>query len=202
MQTNDAEFCKRLPILLFEDQVAFEEWLAVEPQESKGLWLRLAKKGSGLASVTKAGAIDTALCHGWIDGQLDKYDEASWVVRFTPRKRGSKWSEVNRARALELIEAGRIKPAGLAEIEAAKADGRWAAAYAPASRAEVPPDLQAALDHSPSAGAFFRTLKGANRYAILYRVGSVKKPETRARRIAEFVSMLEHGETVHGPKSG
>jgi uncharacterized protein YdeI (YjbR/CyaY-like superfamily) len=190
-----------LPVLLFRDRAAFEDWISAEPRASKGIWLRLSKKNSGLVSLSKAEAIDVALCHGWIDGQLDKYDDASWIVRFTPRKRGSKWSEVNRARALELIEAGRMRPGGLAEIEAARADGRWAAAYAPASRAEVPEDLQAELDRSPAARTFFATLSGANLYAILYRIGSAKKPETRARRIAQFVSMLERGETVHGSKS-
>ena len=198
MAASQAEIRNGLPILAFEDQSAFTRWLAAGPRASKGLWLRLAKKGSGRVSVSKAEAIDAALCHGWIDGQLDKYDEASWIVRFTPRKRASKWSEVNRARALQLIETGCMTPHGQAEIEAAKADGRWAAAYAPASRAEVPADLQAALDRSPAAGAFFARLTGANRYAILYRVGSVKKPETRERRIAEFVSILERGETIHG----
>ncbi|HVI99218.1 MAG TPA: YdeI/OmpD-associated family protein [Sphingomonas sp.] len=152
-------------------------------------------------SLSKAEAIDAALCHGWIDGQLDKYDDASWIVRFTPRRRGSKWSQANRTRALELIDAGRMSPGGLAEIEAARADGRWAAAYASASRAEVPADLQAALDRAPAADAFFATLTGANRYAILYRIGTAKKPETRARRIAQFVAMLERGETIHGSKS-
>jgi uncharacterized protein YdeI (YjbR/CyaY-like superfamily) len=198
---SDVEHRGGLPVLLLKDQGAFEDRISAEPRASKGMWLRLSKKGSGLVSLSKAEAIDVALCHGWIDGQLDKYDDASWIVRFTPRKRGSKWSEVNRARALELIEAGRMRPDGLAEIEAARADGRWAAAYAPASRAEVPEDLQAALDRSPAAGTFFGTLTGANRYAILYRIGSAKKPETRARRIAQFVSMLERGETVHGSKS-
>lgn len=199
METRGAEARAGLPILSFEDQAAFERWLAAEPRTSKGLWLKIAKKGSGRDGLTKPEAIDAALCHGWIDGQLDKYDEASWLVRFTPRKRGSKWSQVNRARALELIEAGRVSPAGLAEIEAAKADGRWDAAYAPASRAEVPPDLQAALDRSPAAAAFFGTLTGANRYAILYRIGTAKKPDTRSKRVAQFVAMLERGETIHGP---
>jgi uncharacterized protein YdeI (YjbR/CyaY-like superfamily) len=198
---NDVELRNGLPVLLFKDQAAFEDWISAEPRASKGMWLRLSKKNSGLVSLSKAEAIDVALCHGWIDGQLDKYDDASWIVRFTPRKRGSKWSEINRARALELIEAGRMRPDGLAEIEAAKADGRWAAAYAPASRAEVPEDLRAALDRSPAAATFFGTLTGANRYGILYRIGSAKKPETRARRIARFVSMLERGETVHGSKA-
>jgi uncharacterized protein YdeI (YjbR/CyaY-like superfamily) len=187
-----------LPILLFRDQAAFEGWISTEGPSCKGAWLRLSTKGSGLTSLARAEAIDVALCHGWIDGQIDKYDDESWIVRFTPRKRGSKWSELNRARALALIEAGRMRPNGLAEIEAAQADGRWAAAYAPASRAEVPADLQAELDRSPAAAAFFATLTGANRYAILYRIGAAKKPETRARRIAQFVSMLERGETVHG----
>lgn len=187
-----------LPVMSFADAAAFEAWLAAESRTSKGLWLRFAKTGSGLATLSKADAVDLALCHGWIDGQLDRYDEVSWLVRFTPRKRASKWSEKNRTRAEELLEAGRMQPAGSAEIEAAKADGRWEAAYAPASTAQPPADLQAALDASPRASAFFATLTGANRYAILYRVGAAKKPETRARRIADFVAMLERGETIHG----
>lgn len=187
-----------LPIIGFAEAMAFDAWLAAEPRTSKGLWLKLAKKGAETASLSKAEAIDAALCHGWIDGQLDKYDAAHWLIRFTPRKRASKWSEVNRTRASELIAQGRMHPAGLAEVEAAKADGRWSAAYAPASSAQVPADLQAALDASPRAAAFFATLKGANRYAILYRIGAVKKAETRARKIAQFVEMLERGETIHG----
>ena len=187
-----------LPILAFKDLAALDRWLAAQPAGSPGVWLKLAKAGSGLASVTKGEAIDAGLCHGWIDGQLDKYDDAFWLVRFTPRKARSKWSQVNRARAEELLAAGRMRPAGLAQIEAARADGRWDGAYAPQSKAEVPPDLQAALDQSSAAAAFFATLTGANRYAILYRIGAVKKPETRARKIAEFIAMLERRETVHG----
>jgi uncharacterized protein YdeI (YjbR/CyaY-like superfamily) len=187
-----------LPILAFADAPAFADWIAAQPTGAAGLWLKLAKKGAATASVTKSEAIDVALCHGWIDGQLDKYDASHWLIRFTPRQRGSKWSEVNRTRADELIAAGRMMPNGLAEVAAAKADGRWEAAYAPASTAEVPPELAAALDANPTAAAFFATLKGANRYAILYRIGAAKKPETRARRIAEFVAMLERGETIHG----
>jgi uncharacterized protein YdeI (YjbR/CyaY-like superfamily) len=187
-----------LPILAFADAAALERWLEAQPAGSPGLWIKFAKAGSGIASVTKPEAIDAALCHGWIDGQLDKYDDRHWLVRFTPRKARSKWSQVNRARATELLEAGRMRPGGLAQIEAAKADGRWEAAYAPASKAEVPADLQAALDRSPAAAAFFATLTGANRYAVLYRIGAVKRAETRARKIAEFVAMLERGETVHG----
>jgi uncharacterized protein YdeI (YjbR/CyaY-like superfamily) len=187
-----------LPIVAFNDLAALERWLEAQPANSPGLWIKLAKAGSGIPSVTKAEAIDAALCHGWIDGQLDKYDDAFWLIRFTPRKARSKWSQVNRARAEELIEAGRMRPEGLAQIEAARGDGRWDAAYAPASKAQVPPDFQAALDQSPEAAAFFATLTGANRYAILYRIETAKKPETRARKIATFIAMIERGETVHG----
>lgn len=187
-----------LPILAFADADALDRWLESQSQDSPGLWIKFAKARSKIASVTKAQAIDLALCHGWIDGQLDKYDDAYWLVRFTPRKARSKWSQVNRRRATELLRAGRIRPSGLAQIEAAKADGRWDAAYAPASTAEVPADLQAALDKSPDAAAFFAQLTGANRYAILYRIGAVKKPDTRARKIRDFIAMLERRETVHG----
>ena len=197
MAETSTEMRSGQPILAFETAALLDAWLSAEPRTSKGLWLKLAKKGSGLASLSKAEAIDAALCHGWIDGQLNRYDDACWLIRFTPRKRASKWSKINRARALELISEGRMKPAGLAEIDAAKADGRWAAAYASASAAAVPADLEAALDASPRAAAFFATLTGANRYAILYRVTTAKKPETRAKRIATFVAMLERGETLH-----
>jgi uncharacterized protein YdeI (YjbR/CyaY-like superfamily) len=186
-----------LPILSFSNAAAFASWLANQPRTAPGLWLKIAKKGSGIPSLTKADAIDAALCHGWIDGQLDKYDAQCWLIRFTPRKTRSKWSDVNRTRALELIDAGRLAAAGMAEIEAAKADGRWNAAYAPASRATVPPDLQVALDANTKAARFFATLTGANRYAVLYRIGTAGKPETRARKIASFVAMLERGETLH-----
>jgi uncharacterized protein YdeI (YjbR/CyaY-like superfamily) len=192
------EMRSELPIIGFADAAAFDQWLAEQPADSAGLWLKLAKKGSGFASVSKAEAIDAALCHGWIDGQLDPYDDAHWLIRFTPRKPRSKWSRINRERALALNAEGRVRAAGLAQIEAAKADGRWDAAYAPASTAQVPDDLAAALDANPEAAAFFATLTGANRYAILYRIGAVKKAETRARKIEGFVAMLERGETIHG----
>jgi uncharacterized protein YdeI (YjbR/CyaY-like superfamily) len=186
-----------LPIIGFNDLEALELWLGAQPANSPGLWIKLAKAGSGIPSVTKAEAIDAALCHGWIDGQLDKYDDVSWLIRFTPRKVRSKWSQVNRARSEDLMAAGRVHSRGLAQIEAARRDGRWDAAYAPASKAQVPADLQAALDQNPEAAAFFATLTGANRYAILYRIETVKKPETRARKIATFIGMLERHETVH-----
>ena len=187
-----------LPIIAFDNLAALERWLEAQSANSSGLWIKLAKAHSGTASVTKTEAIDAALCHGWIDGQLDKYDDASWLIRFTPRKVRSKWSQVNRARAEELLAAGLVRPRGLAQIETARADGRWDAAYAAASKAQVPPDFQAALDQSPEAAAFFATLTGANRYAILYRIETVKNPETRARKIARFIEMLERHETVHG----
>jgi uncharacterized protein YdeI (YjbR/CyaY-like superfamily) len=187
-----------LPIIGFADATVFEAWIAAQPYDASGLWLKIAKKDSGIKSLSKAEAIDAALCHGWIDGQLDKYDDRCWLIRFTPRKPRSKWSEVNRTRALELIEAERMLSSGLAQIEAAKNDGRWEVAYAPASRAEVPPDLQTALDTNPKAATFFATLTGANRYAILYCIGAVRRPDARARKIASFVLMLERGETLHG----
>jgi uncharacterized protein YdeI (YjbR/CyaY-like superfamily) len=187
-----------LPILGFAEAAGFAAWLAAQPGDSPGLWIKFAKKGSGFVSLSKAEAIDAALCHGWIDGQLDPYDAAYWLTRFTPRTPRSKWSQVNRTRALELIAAGQVQPAGMAQIAAAQADGRWDAAYAPASKADVPPDLRVALDGNPQAAAFFATLTGANRYAILYRITTVKRAETRARKIAGFVAMLERGETIHG----
>lgn len=186
-----------LPIVGFENGAAFEAWLAAEPWTSAGLWVKLAKKGSGIAGITHGEAIEAALCHGWIDGLAHPCDEKSWLLRFTPRKKRSKWSQINRDRALALIASHRMRKAGLAEVEAAKADGRWEAAYAPQSKAEIPPDLQAALDANPEAAAFFATLKSANRYAILYRVTEAKRPETRARRIEKFIAMLERKETIH-----
>jgi uncharacterized protein YdeI (YjbR/CyaY-like superfamily) len=187
-----------LPIIAFANTASLEGWLSAQPADSKGLWIKFARKNSKADTVTRTEAIDVALCHGWIDGQLDKFDEHHWLVRFTPRKRGSKWSLINRRRATELIAAGRMRPSGLAQVEAARSGGRWNAAYASASAAEVPGDLQAALDANPKAGKFFAALTGANRYSILYRIGVIKRPETRTRKIAEFVAMLERGETIHG----
>lgn len=193
-----AELRAGIPIISFADQKALEDWLGVQPEDSGGAWILFRKKGSSVASISKAEAIDSALCYGWIDGQLDKYDINSWLIRFTPRRARSKWSQINRARALELISEGRMQPSGQLEIDKAKADGRWEVAYASASKIEVPEDLQNALNANPKAAAFFATLTGANRYAILYRIGSVKKAETRARKVSEFVNMLERGETIHG----
>ena len=188
-----------LPILAFPTQADLEAWIAAQPPDSPGLWLKLAKKGSGLTSVTRAEAIDSALCYGWIDGQAASFDELWFLTRFTPRRRRSLWSDINREHVRRLTDEGRMQPAGIAQVEAAKADGRWDAAYAPPSRAEVPADLQAALDADPAAKTFFATLTGMNRYAVLYRIQTAKKAETRARRIEQFVAMLARGETVSGP---
>jgi uncharacterized protein YdeI (YjbR/CyaY-like superfamily) len=185
-----------LPVLAFADLAAWEAWLEAQPADSAGVWVKFAKKGAGVPSVSKPEAIEAALRHGWIDGQLKPFDDAWWLTRFTPRGPRSKWSQVNCAKAEALIAEGRMRPSGLAEVERARADGRWDAAYAPQSKAEVPDDLQRALDANPRAAAFFATLKGAHRYAVLYRIHEARRPETRARRIADFVDRLARGETI------
>jgi uncharacterized protein YdeI (YjbR/CyaY-like superfamily) len=189
-----------LPVVAFKSQQAWDSWLTSQPADSNGLWLKLAKKSSGIASVSKPEAIDTALCHGWIDGQLDSFDDNYWLIRFTPRQSTSKWSEKNRTRALELVKLRRMKPSGSNEIERAKKDGRWDAAYAPQSTAQVPDDLSAALARNKEAESFFETLDSTNRYAILYRIHSAKKAETRVARIEKFVTMLIEGKTIYPPK--
>jgi uncharacterized protein YdeI (YjbR/CyaY-like superfamily) len=187
-----------LPTHEFEHPKAWGTWLAKHHAASAGLWLKLAKKGSGQTTVTYAEALEVALCWGWIDGQRAACDEAYWLQKFTPRARRSLWSQVNQDKALALIAAGKMKPPGLAEVERAKADGRWAQAYPSPKQAQVPDDLAAALAQVPEAQAFFATLTGANRYAVLFRVHHAKRAQTRARRIAEFVAMLARHETVHG----
>lgn len=192
---------KGLPVLSFASRDAWEKWLAEHGGASAGVWLKLAKKTSGVASVGKSEAIETAIASGWIDGQLDRFDEQFWLVRFTPRGPKSKWSQINVDTAKRLLAAGRMAPAGLAEVVRAKSDGRWDTAYASQSRIDIPADLQAALDAQPAAKAFFATLKGANRYAILYRVHDAKTDKTRAARIEKFVSMLARRQTVYPGKS-
>lgn len=187
-----------LPTLEFRDRSAWERWLEANHESSPGVWLRLARKGSGVGTVTKAEALEEAIRYGWIDAQVRRHDDAFWLQRFTPRGPRSKWSQVNRRTATELIEQGRMRPAGLAQVEAAKNDGRWDAAYAPQSTVSVPDDFQRALNANPEANEFFATLKRSERYSFLYRIYDAKRPETRARRIRDYVAMLADGKTIHG----
>ncbi|MFJ3662636.1 YdeI family protein [Streptomyces sp. NPDC090119] len=186
-----------LEIVAFESAEAFEAWLGANHAASPGLWLKLRKKGAGIVALDYAQALDVALCHGWIDGQKAKFDDEWWLQRFTPRTSRSRWSKVNRDKVAALTEQGRMRPPGQAEVDRAKADGRWEAAYDGAKTATVPDDLAAALAADPAAAEFFGTLDRQNRYAILYRVQDAKKPETRARRIEKFVAMLAKGEKPH-----
>jgi uncharacterized protein YdeI (YjbR/CyaY-like superfamily) len=179
--------------LTFPSPQSWRAWLGVNHGSSSGIWLRIAKKHSGIPSVTHDEAVDEALCYGWIDGQRVKGDDTSFLQRFTPRTRRSPWSKINTDRVERLIRAKKMRAPGLRAVEAAKADGRWDAAYAGPAAAVVPDDLQAALDRSPEAAAVFRQLDSRNRYAILYRIGQAKKPETRARRVDNFVRDLEAG---------
>jgi uncharacterized protein YdeI (YjbR/CyaY-like superfamily) len=186
-----------LPILAFAFPASLESWLEDNHLAADGLWLKIAKKGSGIESVNYAEALELALCFGWIDSQKRGFDESYFLQRFTPRRPRGKWSRINRDKAEALIAAGAIRPAGLAEVEAAKADGRWDAAYEGQRNATVPADLQRELDRNEAAGEFFAGLDSANRYAIIYRLGEAKKAETRQRRLAKFILMLERGERIH-----
>ncbi|HEY2334676.1 MAG TPA: YdeI/OmpD-associated family protein [Solirubrobacterales bacterium] len=187
-----------LPTLLFASPAELEAWLEDNHSGAQGLWLKIAKKGSGVESVTYAEALELALCFGWIDSQKRGFDERCFLQRFTPRRPRGKWSRINREKVEGLIASGAMRPTGLAEVEAAKADGRWEAAYAGQRTAKVPEDLQRRLDRNEAAREFFATLDSANRYAILYRLEDAKKPETRERRLQKFVAMLERGEKIHG----
>lgn len=186
-----------LRILPFADLAVLERWLEQQPTDHPGIWLKLAKKDSGIATVAQREAVDAGLCFGWIDGLINRYDECFYLLRYTPRRPKSKWSLINRERVETLIAEGRVRAGGLRQIEAAKADGRWDAAYPPASRITVPKDLQAALDAAPDAAAFFATLKGPNRYAILYRLYGVRDPARREQAIVRWIAKLERGETVY-----
>ena len=186
-----------LPILPFTSKKKWAEWLARQHDQSSGVWLKLARKYSDVPSVTYQEALDVALCYGWIDGQKKGFDERYWLQKFTPRGSKSIWSKINTEKAEQLIARGEMKPTGLRAIEAAKQDGRWGAAYASQKNIVVPEDLQAALERNKKARAFFATLNSANRYAILFRIHNAKKPETRARRIKQFVEMLERHEKLH-----
>jgi uncharacterized protein YdeI (YjbR/CyaY-like superfamily) len=186
-----------LPILPFERQKDWAVWLEKNHATSSGVWLKLARKASGIQSVTYEEALEVALCYGWIDGQRKSHDETSFLQKFTPRGPRSIWSKINTEKALRLIESGRMKPAGLKAVESARRDGRWDAAYASQSKAAVPDDLQAALDRNAKANAFFATLDSRNRYAILHRIHIAKKAETRTRRIEQFVRMLESEQKIY-----
>jgi uncharacterized protein YdeI (YjbR/CyaY-like superfamily) len=189
------------PVLPFKSADVFARWVAKQAADSPGVWLKIAKKESGIATVTYQEALDVALCFGWIDGQKAGFDAQYFLQRFSPRARRSKWSKINCDKVEKLISAGAMKPGGQAQIDAAKADGRWQAAYAGSATIEVPEDLAAALRANKTALAFFDALDRSNRYAILFRVHEAKKPETRAARIAKFVGMCAAGETVHARKT-
>ena len=185
------------PRLTFLDQSEWENWLTQNGGTSAGIWLRIAKKDARQPTVTYEQALESALCHGWIDGQKQTENEEYWLQRFTRRSANSIWSKLNKDRAEALVAAGRMLPSGMREIEKAKEDGRWEAAYTSAGNSGVPDDLQAGMDANPRASAFFATLNGRNRYAILFRIQNAKKPATRARKIEEFIGMLNRGETIH-----
>jgi len=185
------------PVLFFESPEAWDEWLADNHGQSGGVRVKIAKKGSGVESVAYPEVLDIAISYGWIDGVRNALDDDHFLQRFCPRGPRSKWSKINRDKATRMIESGQMKPAGMREVEAARADGRWEAAYDSHRTATVPDDLQEALDANPKAREFFATLNSQNRFAVLYRIQDAKKPETRARRIAKFVGMLARGETLH-----
>ena len=185
------------PVVPFATAADWEAWLDEHHADTPGVWLKIARKATGIATVTHAEALDVALCFGWIDGQRNAFDEQWFLQKFTPRRARSRWSKINCGKVETLIAEGRMRPAGQREIDRAKADGRWDAAYASSSTIEVPEDFQAALAADEAADAFFATLNSANRYAILYRIHDAKRPETRARRIAQFVDMLAEGRTLH-----
>lgn len=185
------------PVELFANPADFERWLRKHHAKASCVWVKYAKKKSGIPSINWDQAVDVALCYGWIDGQAKSLDDTYSLQRFTPRGKKSKWSKLNRERVARLIKEGRMQPAGLAEVERAKADGRWDAAYDSPANAKVPDDLAKALAKSAKAKKFFESLSSANRYAILYRLHDAKRPETRARRLEKFVEMLKNGEKLH-----
>lgn len=193
----DSQKLSELPVLSFKRQRAWTSWLEKHHAKSSGVWLRLAKKAAGVESVNYAEALEAALCYGWIDGQKKSDGDSAWLQKFTPRSKKSIWSKINREKVLALIESGQMKPAGLQEIERAKEDGRWTAAYEGQKAATVPDDLQAALNRNASAKAFFATLNSKNRYAILFRIQTAKKAETRAKRIQQFIEMLAKNEKLY-----
>jgi uncharacterized protein YdeI (YjbR/CyaY-like superfamily) len=185
------------PVMAFEAAAGFEHWLEQSAETSPGLWVKIAKKNSGIQSITYDEAVDVALCFGWIDGQKASYDESWFLQRFTPRRARSVWSKVNTGKATALIESGRMRPSGLLEVQRAQADGRWDAAYGGSRDIEVPPELQRFLDANPQAARFWSSLSAANRYAFLWRLHTARRPETRAKRLAQYEQMLLAAETFH-----
>ena len=186
-----------LPIISFETQQDWEKWLTAHHTETEGLWLKMAKKETGIPSVNYAEALESAICYGWIDGQKASFDDKYWLQKFTPRRAKSIWSKVNCTKALALIAEGRMQPAGIRQVELAQADGRWEAAYASQSKITIPGDFQRELDNNPRAQEFFTTLNSVNRYAILFRIQTAKKPETRSARISTFIEMLANNQKLH-----
>jgi len=184
------------PVLFFATAADLEAWIEKHGEESDGIWLKFAKKDSGIESVVYAEAVEIALSYGWIDGQAKRLDDHHYLQRFTPRRPRSKWSRINREKAERLIAESRMRPAGLREVERAKEDGRWDEAYDSPSTATVPEDFRAALDAEPAAAEFFASLGSTRRYSFLYRIADAKRPETRAKRIAEYVELLARGETL------
>jgi uncharacterized protein YdeI (YjbR/CyaY-like superfamily) len=187
---------QELPIVEAADQQGWRRWLDANHATLPGAWLKFAKKGSPTSTVSYGEAVEEALCYGWIDGQVRAHDAHFYLQRFTPRRARSKWSQINREKAARLIEAGRMRPAGMAHVQAAQADGRWEAAYPAQSNATVPDDFQRELDRNPKAHDFFDTLTGQTRYAFLYRLHNVSKPEARAKRIANYIELLSSGRTL------
>lgn len=185
------------PTLTFTRQEDWETWLEANAEDVPGVWLRIAKRSAEQPTVSYAQALESALCYGWIDGQKQAESEHYWLQRFTPRTAKSIWSKINKTKAEALVASGRMRPTGLRAIDLAKRDGRWEAAYSSASTSVVPDDLQQALDSNPKAKQFFATLNSQNRYAILFRIQNVKKAETRAKKIAQFIDMLNNGEKLH-----
>jgi uncharacterized protein YdeI (YjbR/CyaY-like superfamily) len=186
-----------LSVIAFSSREEFAQWLEAEHDKVPGIWMKIAKKASGIPTIGFEEAIEVALCYGWIDGQRDKLDDDYYLQRFTPRRPKSNWSSINCRRIAKLSEAGEMRPAGLAQVESAKADGRWQAAYDGQKTAKVPEDLQEALAANPAAAAFFATLDSRNRYSIIYRIGDAKKPETRAARIVKYVTMLNENKKIY-----
>ena len=181
----------------FASAAEWERWLGKNHRDCDGVWIKMAKTASGVDSVRYPEVLESALCYGWIDGRREALDERFFLQRFTPRRARSRWSRINRETAERLISEGRMRPSGLAQVERAKADGRWEAAYESQARSRIPEDLQRELDSKPAARASFERLSGQNRYAILYRLADAKRAETRERRLAKFVEMLEAGETIY-----